>query len=1377
MKRAHWFIISFVSLALCTWIVYQMYSPVSKGIQPVALNKKPFTAPKHAMKPEVQDATSTPNPEGKPPLQVSSDVKSSDEVDHTPDKAFEQDFLRTMDPAVGRPTPEVLPELMANNLRQMASQSLFASVPGSSLITGWKERGPKNVGGRTRAIAWDPNDPAGKKVWAGGVTGGLWYNPDITSPSSSWTPVNNFWSSLSITKIAFDPVNPKNIYVATGEGFFVGAGIGAGIWKSTDAGLNWSQLPSTDQFRYINDLVVRNENNQAVVYAAVDGSIMKGTFFGQNFAGLRRSADGGNSWTQVLPNITANVSYPYVAASLSIGQDNRLWVGTKASPFGLTDRGGGRVLFSDDGINWTISDRVVVGNSAGRVTVAAAPSSRNRIYAFVEDGGKLKALRKTIDGGSIWTDMLSRPDDLDNGIPPEDFTRGQAWYDQALAVSPLDSNSLLIGGIDLFRSRDGGDTWTQISKWSNNASLNTLNCSYVHADQHAIVYKPGDSSAVLFGTDGGVFYTPAITNAATQSVIAGRNNDYNVTQFYAGAIHPGVGTNFYLAGAQDNGTQRFNAADMNSTTEVTGGDGAFCFIDQTSPNTQVTSYVYNNFYRSLNGGNSFSSLISDGNTGMFINTACYDSYQHILYSYRSVGTGGGEFYVISNVNATPGASLLKVPTMSAAATALAVSPFWQNATALFIGTSNGKVLKVLNANTGSPTVTDISTGLPTGSISCIEFGRDENELLVTYFNYGINKIWYSNNGGVSWTNKMGNFPNIPVRWALFNPVRRDNEVILATELGVYATSDFAGASPSWTSSNTGFANVRTDMLQLRKSDYQVMAATHGRGVFTSNGFSEGNPPTVNAFTPIIGEKGITMTIKGSQFSAAFAVYIGGKKAQSFTVVNDSTITAVVGSGGTGYVSVATTGGEAMLSGFTFCAPPVITAPKQNLCTGDALFLSSTSGALYQWYRDGVPLKDSAFNSRVYPAKSGGTYTVKVSEQSGCELVSAPLVITESPKPAKPTITKDANGDLVSSSATGNQWYFGPSLLTGANGQKYTPVKTGDHLLKVTTDKGCTSPFSEPFGYYLCPRPVITSKATVICGMDSLTLNASSGLAFQWFREGVALSGATQKTFKTIAPGNYTVRVSDSTGCFANSASYMITALSKPTLTPSVSGICEGDSIRISTATVSGISYQWFRNKVTIQGAGSASIIAKTTGSYTVSVKDSSGCNVLSDSMQLTVYPIPPKPAITRDAGGNLLSSSLSGNQWYMENQLLTGFTANSYRPPVNGIITVRVTQNGCSSVFSDSYYYLTTSLLNPAAGNYFRAYPNPVMSALKIDFRVAGLSAVDMMVFDMQGKLLLRKQNQVNGTLIDLKTLPAGTYRLKVSDRRGVHLWSTYFVK
>ncbi|KAB2807754.1 PKD domain-containing protein [Phaeocystidibacter luteus] len=739
-----------------------------------------------------------------------------------PDLAWEQDYLATVDPVLGRPAPE---RLHAVYQQINAQRQQLMSTPGAS-GTPWVERGPDNVGGRTRTIMYDPNDPTNKKVWAGGVTGGLWYNNDITNPASDWVAVNDFWDNIAVTCMAYDPTNTNIFYVGTGEGWGTAASRGAGVWKTTDGGSTWTQLPASTGFYYCNDLMVRDEGGTGVLYVAIRGNFYQGSWHGSSSQGLQRSLNGGTSFTQVMPNIPGE-SFNYAVADIEIAKDNRIWVGTQDASYGGTDRGGGRVLYSDNGTTWTSSYN---SSSGDRVEIACAPSDSAYVYAMIEVSSQIGEMKVTTNQGASWTNM-TEPNDADGGIPSTDFSRGQAWYDMIIAVHPTTPTTVFTGAIDLFRSTNTGSSWTQISHWYGGFGY-----PYVHADQHQMVFNPSNPNELLFGHDGGLTRTTNPT--AASPTFESLNRGYNVTQFYACAIHPTAGSVYALAGTQDNGTQQFNNAGLGSTVEATGGDGAFCFIDQTNPNIQITSYVYNSYWLSTNGGVSFQNprFINDQSTGRFINPADYDDNQDALYSARTSTT----LLRATNVSSSPVVGNITISGMSDMASHIRVSPYTTTSTTLFVGTGSGDLFKVTNAD-GSPSSTSIGSSLPAGNISCVEIGASENELIVTLSNYGSTSVWYTSNGGTSWTSKEGNLPDMPVRWALFNPNNR-NEVILATEVGVWETSNFNAASPSWSSSNSGLANVRVDMLQIRDSDHEVIAATHGRGLFTSNGFQQPSVP-------------------------------------------------------------------------------------------------------------------------------------------------------------------------------------------------------------------------------------------------------------------------------------------------------------------------------------------------------------------------------------------------------------------------------------------------------------------------------------------------------------------------------------------------------
>ena len=711
-----------------------------------------------------------------------------------PDLAAEQDFFMTLDPALKMVPRERL--IQAFEKAEISRSLRTASVD-------WDEHGPDNVGGRTRAVMFDPNDSEGKKFWAGGVTGGLWFTDDITASEPLWNKIDDFWDNIAVSCIADDPVNPQIFYVGTGE-IYSGASRGFGIWKTTNAGVTWTRLTSTENFLWVNDIVVRNESGVAVVYVAAGDKYYQGVWH-NGTEGLLRSTNDGATFTPVWSG-----EHPNQPSDLEIDANNNIWAGTRNNSWGS---GGGQILKSSDGTTWST---VYTTDDANRMELACAPSDANVVYA-VGSGGSgdndIGVFVKSTDGGTTWP-----PVTIPLNTSGKHFTRGQAWYDLILAVDPNDENTLYAGGIDLHKSIDGGNTWNQISHWYGGFELD-----YVHADQHSFAFRPGNPNTVVFGNDGGLHMT---TDAGDH--FTAKNSGYNVTQFYSCALHPNAGEYYFLAGSQDNGTQQFDSAGIDSTKEVTGGDGAFCFIDQMDPALQITSYIFNNYYLSSDGFQTYTSLSSeDDNTGRFINPADYDDNSNILYSASGEDSLKRTFGIDN-------ADYIEINSNSVKASHIRVSQFTDNT--IFIGTGAGRLFKVTDAD-DVPSISEITgDDFPTGYISCIELGDSENQILVTFSNYGVISVWETSDGGTTWTDKEGDLPDMPVRWALYNPDNR-HEVILATEVGVWSTTDFNSASPVWTASNSGLANVRTDMLQIRDSDHFVIAATHGRGLFSTTGFS------------------------------------------------------------------------------------------------------------------------------------------------------------------------------------------------------------------------------------------------------------------------------------------------------------------------------------------------------------------------------------------------------------------------------------------------------------------------------------------------------------------------------------------------------------
>ncbi len=744
-----------------------------------------------------------------------------------------QDYIATMDPALGRPTPEVLlPEMQRLNSTNVSNRA----QPGAAK-TQWERRGPNNLAGRSRCVEFDPTDATGKKVWAGAVTGGLWYNNDISSATSKWYPVSDLWANITVTAIAFDPNNPGTMYIGTGEGWGTtsSSSRGYGILKSTDSGRSFQHLTSTASYYYINDLIVRNENGSSVVYAAVDVLWYAGSWQGSATSpGIYRSTNGGTSFTNL--NLRpSGQSFNYAPADFEIDAYNRLWVSTRQnSATGATDKGGGRIFYSDNGTSYT--EAYKYSSLTSRVELGVSPKHL-AVYAMIERSGKADTLIKSLDRGLTWQKM-TKPVDADLGIAKTDFSRTQAWYDWIMAVSPVDSNILVCGAIDMFYSKNGGSTWGQASKWSNNPGLNKLSCSYVHADIHALKFH-ADGKRLLIGCDGGVFYAPDINNNPTtnSSCIVERNNELLITQFYWGDISQTKSSNFMIAGAQDNGSHVFLSSGLNDKNMLNGGDGGYCFISSLNDNKQVVSYVYNQFFGTTNNWTSFTKLIDDATSGKFINPAILEPINDHLYS----GKGAGTIYRNKLGNASSAVSTLSFGTTALGnASAFCVSKTTSGKAMLYVGTDAGKVLVSNDAAITTPVFSNITGTVNAGNISSILRHNATDTLFITLSNYGISNVYFSPDAGTTWIARDGNLPNMPVWSILINP-NKYGEALIATELGIYGTSNIYATNVVWTAYNLGMGPVKTMTLRYRNNDRIIMAVTHGRGIFTSDAWNKETP--------------------------------------------------------------------------------------------------------------------------------------------------------------------------------------------------------------------------------------------------------------------------------------------------------------------------------------------------------------------------------------------------------------------------------------------------------------------------------------------------------------------------------------------------------
>lgn len=286
----------------------------------------------------------------------------------------------------------------------------------STTVT-FTERGPSNVPGRTRGLLVDPDDPLRNTWYAGSAGGGVW---KTTNAGADWSLITPDLTNLATTVLAMAPSNHNVIYVGTGEGFFNLDGIsGNGIFKSTTRGLTWTHLPSTTEFSDINRIVISPTDPNIVVSATTNG--------------IYRTTDGGASWTRVF------------------GSDQSFVQDLKADPSDFSiqyaaQNNVGVFKSTDGGLTWASSSTGMSTN--GRVELAVSPVNPNRIFASAEGGisGVESDLYVSNDAGTTWSLV-----NVQWNTQPLDFLGGQGWYDNTVACDPFNADIVYFGGVNLFR--------------------------------------------------------------------------------------------------------------------------------------------------------------------------------------------------------------------------------------------------------------------------------------------------------------------------------------------------------------------------------------------------------------------------------------------------------------------------------------------------------------------------------------------------------------------------------------------------------------------------------------------------------------------------------------------------------------------------------------------------------------------------------------------------------------------------------------------------------------------------------------------------------------------------------------------------------------
>ncbi len=674
----------------------------------------------------------------------------------------------------------------AKLMKQIKLEQMYSKQFGKTtrnLLPKWNNLNPANFlaiggAGRINSVRIHPTDP--NLLYACAAGGGLWKS---INGGTSWTSLGDDFASTGTGDVGLSARDQNLVFVGTGDGRSSDA-YSIGILKSVNGGQSFDttglEFNVQDQF-VIRQVIVNSKNNK-IVYA-LSGS------------GFYRSIDGG-------------VKFTYIA---SAGNARDMVVNpVNPNTIFLTTSGGIKRSINA-GQSWTIVSSFPYNNLVmGRLAICNTPHDTNYMYVLVgnaaNQGGN--SVYKTINYGVSWTkvyDMNVTKNLLAWDVNGLDFNQGQAFYSFEIGVSTTDKNKVFVGGVNVWRSTNGGTTFSCIAHWYGANGL-----PYVHADIHSFEFLPSNGNIMYVGCDGGVFKT--INGGSTFTAL---NNGLHIQQYYKIGLAKTDST-LISVGSQDNGSAAYDAAIWRETT---GGDGMETFIDKANPDIMFTSLYYGDIFQSTDRGYNFTN-VSPPVAGNWVTPYVADpNAANTFYIgtdkiYKT--TNNGNSYTSISNSVSLGGSLYDF---------IAVAPSNSNYIYTIV---NGTLRKTTNG--GTTWSAPLYSGSFPSMVSLAISNVNPNLIWCTFDGYvtTTSRVLKSTNGGVSFTNISNNLSNvIPVNTIVHIP-NSNNTLFVGTDFGVKMFKDgFTG----WVDYENGLPNVKITELEYHAASNRLVAGTYGRGLW------------------------------------------------------------------------------------------------------------------------------------------------------------------------------------------------------------------------------------------------------------------------------------------------------------------------------------------------------------------------------------------------------------------------------------------------------------------------------------------------------------------------------------------------------------------
>ncbi|MEW7277473.1 T9SS type A sorting domain-containing protein [Aquimarina sp. 2201CG1-2-11] len=776
-------------------------------------------------------------------------------------KRMEYEFQRTRDPKTNEIPKNILEkEIAFSNKIEIGNHSKKSLTKSSKSANSydyhyWKNRGPHNVGGRTRALALDMTNE--NVIFAGGVSGGLWRS---SNSGASWRKVTNKRQTPSITSIVQDPrPGYQHIwYYGTGEAYGTAGEDGAfysggGIFKSSNGGRNWRQLSSTNDndvsqtssFDIINSMVIHPLNGYLYVGA---------------YDGVYRSKDQGRSFELVLPGGANN------QIEIAISPSGQLYASIDDD--GVPNKGFFTSATGDPDSWKNITPAFLLeADNFSRTVMAVDPSNENKVYFFsykrfdINNEYLLRYNANASTPEEAWTDLSANlPIAIGGRVGNLNL---QESYNMMIKVSPVDSNLIFIGGTNLYRSTTGFTTPAGKESWIGGYSLENDATVYPdhHPDLHNLVFYPSNPNKALSASDGGVALTEDITTTLSDKQPVNwisLNNGYLTTQPWHVSFDPSGNSDDLLAGFQDNGTW-YTSSTIPTDPWISqfSGDGTYSAIADNGKVRYVSAQRGVIFRTNIDKNGELESYarVDPPVGGIFVTPYILDHNNDNIMYFCSRGT----IWRNNNLDKIPTGSVSSPTTNWVELTnsavpdgvisALDVSTY-PIANKLYYGTNRGAIFRMDNAIADNQNIVDISTGkgFPEGAfVNDINIDPSNHDrVIVTFSNYNINSLFLTENGGETWTNISGNLEenadgsgNGPsVRSTAFFGGSQGffgsvyQKVYAATSTGLFYAYGLRGENTRWYKEQFAIGNAVTDEVITRKDGFIALAA-HGNGLFSA----------------------------------------------------------------------------------------------------------------------------------------------------------------------------------------------------------------------------------------------------------------------------------------------------------------------------------------------------------------------------------------------------------------------------------------------------------------------------------------------------------------------------------------------------------------